>query len=319
MKPWMLLLALLLAACQAAPTPAAGTPSAPASPPPASLRRLPTQTRTATLTATTAATRTPLPTLTPTPRSHTVAKGEDLTLIAIRYKVTVEAILAANPGINPRALPVGLVLVIPPSTATQTAAPPSATPAPLATGTLRCYPQADGGVRCFLPVRNPNTFALESISAAIHLEDLRSRALLTQTGTAPLNLLPPGAELSLAAYFPPPVPSAFSAFADSVRALPVLSKETRYLPARLEKLKSQLAADGLSAVLNGEVQLENEKVEAKTVWVAAVAYDASGAVVGVRRWESATPLPAGKALTFEVSVYAAGGKIARVEAVVEAR
>jgi hypothetical protein len=53
------------------------------------------------------------------------------------------------------------------------------------------------------------------------------------------------------------------------------------------------------------------------VWVAVVAYDASGQVVGLRKWEASDPLqPAGR-LPFAVTVFSLGPAIARVDAVVE--
>ena len=59
------------------------------------------------------------------------------------------------------------------------------------------------------------------------------------------------------------------------------------------------------------------------IWVAAVAYDAQGNVVGVRRYEaqtnSARPLEHGQALSIQMSVYSASKKIERVELISEAR
>jgi len=50
-----------------------------------------------------------------------------------------------------------------------------------------------------------------------------------------------------------------------------------------------------------------------------VAYDESGNVIGVRRWESTAGLPAGGGLPFAFMVSSVAGKIARVEFAVEAR
>ena len=46
-------------------------------------------------------------------REHTVAKGETLSHIARQYRVSLEALRAANPGIEPRRMQIGTVLVIP--------------------------------------------------------------------------------------------------------------------------------------------------------------------------------------------------------------
>jgi tetratricopeptide (TPR) repeat protein len=48
-------------------------------------------------------------------RTHMVVAGETAVHIARRYGISLEALLAANPGLEPRRMPVGLVLSIPPS------------------------------------------------------------------------------------------------------------------------------------------------------------------------------------------------------------
>ena len=50
-----------------------------------------------------------------TPRTHTVTAGETALRIARRYGVSLDALLAANPGLEPRRMHVGQVLNIPSS------------------------------------------------------------------------------------------------------------------------------------------------------------------------------------------------------------
>jgi LysM repeat protein len=61
---------------------------------------------------------TPAPAATSTPESlgqtYTVQQGDIPVSIAAKFGITVEALLAANPGINPNNLHIGDVLVIPP-------------------------------------------------------------------------------------------------------------------------------------------------------------------------------------------------------------
>ncbi|HVM29406.1 MAG TPA: LysM domain-containing protein [Candidatus Limnocylindrales bacterium] len=58
---------------------------------------------------------TPSPTPEPTTVTHTIAPGDTLFGIAVRYEVTVEQILAANPQVtNPNLIQVGQVITIPP-------------------------------------------------------------------------------------------------------------------------------------------------------------------------------------------------------------
>ncbi len=85
-------------------------------PPPATASYLtpPAATTTA---ATTAATRSAMTASRPAaakPRTHTVATRETLAAIARDNKVSLSALLAANPGLNPRKLRVGQVINLPP-------------------------------------------------------------------------------------------------------------------------------------------------------------------------------------------------------------
>jgi LysM repeat protein len=71
---------------------------------------------------------TPTPTVAAAPtrtRSHTVAKGENLTVIARRYRVTLNALVAANPGMSPRRLMPGAKLTVPAAEVSEDATPPA--------------------------------------------------------------------------------------------------------------------------------------------------------------------------------------------------
>lgn len=94
------------------PTPAP-TPS-PEPSPMASPTASPTAGPTPRPTATPAATPMASPGSTATPRTHVVARGETLRVIAARYGVTVESIVELNNLANPDLIVVGQVLLIPP-------------------------------------------------------------------------------------------------------------------------------------------------------------------------------------------------------------
>ncbi|MDQ4077039.1 MAG: LysM peptidoglycan-binding domain-containing protein [Chloroflexota bacterium] len=80
-------------------------------------------------------------TATPAPNLYTVKQGDIARVIASNYGVTLEALRAANPGVNLDSLTIGDTLVIPPSnvagqatsTATTVTLQPSATPTPIPT------------------------------------------------------------------------------------------------------------------------------------------------------------------------------------------
>jgi LysM repeat protein len=50
----------------------------------------------------------------PTQRTHKVQAGETPASIARKYGVSLEALLAANPGLNPRRMQIGQTLNVPP-------------------------------------------------------------------------------------------------------------------------------------------------------------------------------------------------------------
>jgi hypothetical protein len=67
------------------------------------------------------------------------------------------------------------------------------------------------------------------------------------------------------------------------------------------------------------VRLPEVAQPAKLIWVAAVAYDKFGRVVGVRRWESDAGIIPGGSFEFAFEVSSLAEEIERVEFVVEAR
>jgi len=103
-----------------------------------------------------------------------------------------------------------------------------------------------------------------------------------------------------------------------VSVLPVTNPEARYLAVSLENQQINILPGGLTAEIGGDVTSQADK-DAGQVWVAAVAYDDNGSVVGVRRWEAANALPAKGRLSFSFNVYSVGRGIAKVDLLVEAR
>src|SRR3972149_9041184 len=89
------LIACLLAGCE----------SRPASPTPVSpLNLVPYLTRTPAFNPTPTVPATDIPTPAPTPYLYAVAAGDTLSKIAERFGVSLELLLAANPGVQPAAL-----------------------------------------------------------------------------------------------------------------------------------------------------------------------------------------------------------------------
>ncbi|WP_322508905.1 LysM domain-containing protein [Anaerolinea sp.] len=262
----------------------------------------------------------PLPSPTPTPIRHVVKKGEDMFGIALRYGIAPQALLEANPTVNPRVMSVGTVLIIPAAgLPTPTGQVPSPTPQPLVLGEPVCHPALDGGAWCFVVVQNPLEQALEDVVAVIRASGNAQGELLERTAYAPLNLLPAGKRLVLSAYFPAPFPQSPQVAAELRMAHPVPAGDVRYLPAEVEVKAVQLASDGKSAVIGGNIILGESSVTAQVLWLALQAFDGAGKPVGVRRVDMPAPAQGTQSVAFEATVYSAGAPISSVEVLVEAR
>jgi len=349
-----LILALGLAACQAAapvvtPTPSA-RPQGALTPGVLTPYYTPTPSRTPTLPAPPPSLEalpvTPAPSA--TPFTHTVAKGETMLGIAFQYSIGLDVLLAANPDVDPQFLTVGTQLVIP--LGGQVAeVQPTATPMAVGWQGPVCHRSADGGAWCFVLAQNEQADGLENLSAWIGLFDGQGQLVAGQVAIGGLNLLLPGGALPLAAYFAPPLPEAFTAQAEPLSALAVTDGNARYLQAEIKELGVDVAAGGGQAVGSGEVWLAGPAP--RLVWVEAVAYGAEGQVVGMRKWEAEQPCtglfpaatPTGAATAtleaistpnapvmsppvvlafctrFDLTVYSLGPAIQRVEFLVEAR
>ena len=242
--------------------------------------------------------------------------------IAFYYGISPQAIMTANPTINPRMMGPGTTLLIPitpipGATATATLAlTPTSTPRYKALRQPDCYPDASGGLWCFALLENFEGGALENVTAVINLtegEETRS-----ETAMMPLNFLPAGAALPLVAYFEPPVAAEYSITAEVDFLLPVMPEDQRYLPVEIRDQEIAISEDGQQAQVAGTVVLPGTGRDARYLWINATAFDEAGHVVGSRRWENKADLSAGEAVTFDFSLYSLGGAIDRVEILAEA-
>jgi hypothetical protein len=248
--------------------------------------------------------------------SYTVIQGDTLNSIAKRYGVTLDALLAANPGIQATALSVGTALIIP--TSEETTTEPTPTPALLPVQAAHCWPQSDGGWWCFALVHNEYTETLENLSALFTLMDGSGQEIASQMAFGLLNILPSGQSMPLAVYFAPSISAFVSVRVQVLTAIRLLPGDVRYLPVMPEDTLINLDASGRTAQVAGQVILTGSGT-AKTLWVLATAYDASGQVIGVRRWEASSTLTEDTPLPFDFYVSSVGPQIDRIEFLVEAR
>ncbi|HQU35168.1 MAG TPA: FxLYD domain-containing protein [Anaerolineales bacterium] len=259
---------------------------------------------------------TPLPS--PTPFTYTDQTGDTLGAIAEKFNLSLDDLQAANPEIDANSMSVGLVIKIP-SNPENPSGDSTHTPAPFIVSQIECYTTADQGMWCFVLARNDSNDMLENLSAQVTLIDSNNAFVATQTAWLMLNILPTNASAPMAVFFPPDVPFDAQPQTQVLTAIRLQAGDARYLPATVNNALAQVSAEGHSAQVSGMVLSQSQAATANQVWVAAVAYDDAGRVVGVRRWESVTSLPPGGSLSFNFFVSSVGGRIARVEFVAEAR
>ncbi len=259
---------------------------------------------------------TPLPS--PTPFTYTVKSGDTFGSIALEHHVSIDSLQAANPEVSPNAMSIGQVIRIP-SNPDNPSGEPTPTPVPFMIQQIECYPTADRGMWCFVLAHNDFPDFMENVSAQVTLIDSNNTTLASQTALLPLNILPPNTSLPLAVFFPPEIPFDVKPQVQVLTAIRLLPNDERYLPGTISNTLVQVNADGRSARVTGQVLLPADSKSASQVWVTGTAYDESGRVVGLRRWEWDGGLAAGGRLPFEFMVSSLGGKITRVEFAVEAR
>ncbi len=260
---------------------------------------------------------TPLPS--PTPFTYTIKSGDTMGQLAQKFNITLDELMAANPNVDPNSMSIGKTLKIP--SASQNASSGSTpTPVPFPVKQLACYPTSDRGMWCFVLVYNNSSNFIEDVTAQITLLDANGKSIASQTATLPLDVLPSNSSLPLTTYFAPDVPLNAKPQAQILTAIQIQPNDPRYLPSTLQNTSVQVDASGLTAQINGQVLLAaSSSSAAKLIWVAAVAYDEAGGVVGLRRWEWTSTLSAGSSLPFSFMVSSIAGKITRVEFAVEAR
>jgi len=255
---------------------------------------------------------TPIPTS--TPFVYIIKSGDTFSELAEQFKISQDALRAANPDVSPNSMPVGATLLIPDASST---VPSGATPTPVPVPVTQtvCHPTADGGLWCFALIQNNTSDFLENISAQLTLFNENNEVVASQTAFLPLDMIPPNTSLPVYVFFPNTAANVTLQI-QILSAIP--SNGSRYLLADLNNIVTQINWDGRTAKVSGEVTLPVESKAATQVRVAAVAYDKGGQMVGVKRWEGGSIQP-GRSIAFSFLVFSLGPAIDRVEYAVEAK
>lgn len=253
---------------------------------------------------------TPAPTS--TPFLHTITNDDTMLGIAFKYGITLEELQAANPGVDSHYLSVGKQLIIPIDGEISQSIP-TITPAPVDMGQPNCYRTGDDGAWCIIALHNGRESSIENISVGIRLFSSEGNNFTNRTAYPPLNLLPKESTIPIMMYFSPPLPLDFYVQSQLVTASIIKDGDMRYLDAQVSNKQIVLSPDNKSAIVSGKVNLTDESLEPSQLWVLGIAYDLSGNIIGMHKWESSGDLD------FEFTIYSLSSLIDRVELIVEAR
>lgn len=273
-----------------------------------------TATRVTPLVPTLPASSVPVPSATPS--TYKVAPGDTLSGIAQHFAIRLDDLLAANPGVVPDALSVGQTLKIPASSS-GAAGSSGPTPVPAEIGSVRCYPSG-GGQYCLALVHNPLAVTLENVKLQISLLDAGGHSLAGQEAFLPLDILPSGSSLPAYAFFPSQA-AGLQPMATLVTSIRLKGGDARYLSMVDQNVLISVDWNGRSAQVQGQLLLGAGNSPARSIWLAGVAYDKNGQVIGFRRWEWQGHLQPGDAQPFAFTVYSLGPVIDQVQVTVEAK
>jgi LysM repeat protein len=264
-------------------------------------------------------TATPAPTVTPTPRVYEVKVNDTLITIACAFGVTLEELQAVNPDVNPALLSIGTKLIIPAAKepiGTQAAS--STTPFAVTLGEAMCVPSATGGYHCYALVENNKKNDAENLTAEFRLTDPVNGEVVSQVVPLSLNRLTPGSRIPFYTYFAPPVFENARAGVKLLTATKATTESASIFPLVIATLEQVVNEDGHSARVSGSARLQGDDLTANRVTLLAVAFDAEGEVIGMRRLGQGVELNGMALHAFSFTVYSNGGRIVKVEVLGEA-
>ncbi len=302
---WMTLALVLLSGCQAseiAPTKTAQPISPPLTP-----FQAKTNTPIITATPTTVPTEQPLfPS--PTPFKHVIQSGDTLFGIALKYDISLDRLVSANPGMDTSILTVGDQLNIP-FESDEDLSIPTPTPYPVLVNTPTCLLTNDGGMWCFSDIYNNQGLSLENISTALNLYNDENKLIQSYIAIPPLNYLFPGQTIPVSVFIPPPLPERYQVSAILITSLP--SERDKALTEILDP-EIHYNDDKTIAEITGSIRVKEITTADNQIWVAAVAYS-DGNPVGIRKWISAGELQPGENFVFEMILYSLGPPIEKIQ------
>jgi LysM repeat protein len=304
--PLFIIMLLLFSSCIG---PAEGVISEPQLTP---YRTISTMTETPVPTAGVAAV-TATPAATATPLVHIVSLGETISSIALKYDVSIDAILLANPAISPKVMIVGDAVIIPNEGIPSSIAIDPDLRAAVLVGQPNCFPSG-GGLWCSVLLQNISDINLEFPVVTFNVLDAVGNVLSEKRAPAMMRNLAAGNSLPATVFFAA-VPAAFDSVAATLFSVNGSPSENGALEVIVEE--ESTAIQTLSAEITGVMQVSAaDGKDSAELTIAAAAFDAAGNVVGVRRMQMSVVL--NERFDYELTVFSAGGEIAAIKLYTEA-
>jgi len=226
----------------------------------------------------------------------------------LKYDISLDRLVSANPGMDTSILTVGDQLNIP-FDSDEDLSIPTPTPYPVLVNTPTCLLTNDGGMWCFSDIYNNQGLSLENISTALNLYNDENKLIQSYIAIPPLNYLFPGQTIPVSVFIPPPLPEGYQVSGILITSLP--SERDKALTEILD-LWIQYNDDKTIAEITGSVRVKEITTADNQIWVAAVAYS-DGNPVGIRKWISAGELQPGENFVFEMILYSLGPPIEKIQ------
>lgn len=251
------------------------------------------------------------PNPTPMPTIHVVALGETVSSIALKYGVTIDVILLANPKITPTALIVGDEVVIPTILSVETTYLDPAYINNLKISELNCIPSGRG-LWCGVMLENKLDRDLEYPVILFSFINADGEVLLEQRVPAVLRQSTAGAAIPVVIFIEN-IPDGYSSVQTALFSVKELLEDREKREVIVENAVDLFY--GLSASITGSMRIEMENSDQVDITVAVAAFDIDGKLVGVRRVDGSVAV--NESFDYGITVYSAGGEITDVVLYVE--
>ncbi len=323
---FILLIALLLAACSEAPDEQAALETAAPTFTPTPQIGVTLATRAAPTMAVVQTTPTPLPTATvtpsPTPITYLVVEGDTLLGIAINNRTSVDEIELLNPGVVPELLQIGQALTLPPP-ATPLFSGEAATPVPLQidAASIQMVRTPVGSMWLLGEVVNQGDFAAAGLGLDVDLVGPEGNSLLRAPAWVVAGVLRPGERGPFAVLVREPPSEVVQPVVSVSRGETLLAPGSYYLD--LAVVDSDVTIDDGQASVEGVVENRGEATT-EAVMIIVTFYGAQGAderrpVSGYAQQIVERALAPGERLEFAISAAPPGGQTVDVAVTVYGR